>query len=712
MIKPLSVLLAVLLYYNGYAQTSRTDSINGLIVATTDINEKARLFILRSKAWPNSQTEKPLADAQQALAYYQQSKNEEGQVDGYLQLSGIYSRQNKYKLALDFDSVAYNLANTTNYKKGKALALGLMGRNHQQLGNLKLAEEKNLQSLQLLKEAGLENEMAETHNRLGVIYRRLSDIKKSLYHFEEGITLAQSFKNDAVLAVLYMNKANSLNEAARYDEAVGMHLKSIRIKEKLKDERGLLQSFNNIAIVFMRTQQYETSLDYFRKANLLAKQFNNKTSLGYNYVNMAGLFNVLNKKDSVPALYELSLAAFKATEEKTGVGLVYHNYGNFLLEQQQLDKAEEMLLKALDIRKQTKSLYDIASTMNVMGSLLTQKGKTKEAEDLLLQSLAMLKDENSVRQKDAYKHLAEHYKATGNYEEAYKYQAGYITMSDTLADENEVTTMLRTQSQYEVEKRDAQLELAKKDKALQYLSVSKKNQQLVYLGIALVLALLLCGVFYFIYRNKKQHAVVLENKNSQIETLIRELHHRVKNNLQVVSGLLSLQSSRMEDDKARQAMDEGRTRVDAMAMIHQKLYMDKDLAGVDIKDYLENLTSSLAGSFGYNKQHIETSVAMQQPSLDIDMAIPIGLIVNELVTNAFKHAFSSTAQPKIKISLIRNEDGSMDLNVADNGSGILTDTDTSKSFGMKLVHTLVTQLNGSIQQQHNNGTIYSIQIRA
>jgi len=712
MMKLFGVLIAMLLYNTTQAQLFRTDSLSDLIANTTDVKEKARLFILRSKAWPNSQTENPLADAQQALAYYQQIKNDEGQVDAYLQLSGIYSRQNKYKLALDFDSASYILANKIAYKKGVALSLGLMGRNHQQLGNLKLSEQKSQQSLQLLKEAGLESEMAETHNRLGVIYRRLSDIKKSLYNFEQGIALAQKFKNEPVLAVLFMNKANSLNEAARYDEAVDMHLQSIRIKERIKDERGLLQSYNNIAVVYLRTQQYETSLEYFKKANQQAKRFNNKTSLGYNYVNMAGLFTALHKKDSVPILYEMALAAFAATEEKAGLGLAYHNYGNFLLEEKQLDKAERILIKALVIRKETKSPYDIASTMNVTGSLLSKKGKTKEAEDMLLQSLAMLKDENSVRQKDVYKYLAAHYKTTGNYEEAYKYQAGYITMSDTLANENEVTTMLRTQSQYEVEKRDAQLGLAKKDKELQTLLVSTKNQQLIYLLIALGLALLLAVVYFFNYRNKKQHAVVLENKNSQIEILIRELHHRVKNNLQVVSGLLSLQSSRMEDDKARQAMDEGRTRVDAMAMIHQKLYMDKDLAGVDIKDYLENLAASLAGSFGYGKQHIETSVNLHQPSLDIDMAIPIGLIVNELVTNAFKHAFTSTLQPKINVSLARNNDGSMELKIADNGSGIIADADRSKSFGMKLVHTLVEQLNGTIQQQQNNGTIYNIQIRA
>lgn len=103
---------------------------------------------------------------------------------------------------------------------------------------------------------------------------------------------------------------------------------------------------------------------------------------------------------------------------------------------------------------------------------------------------------------------------------------------------------------------------------------------------------------------------------------------------------------------------------------------------------------------------------LQKSAMDIDMAIPIGLIVNELVTNAFKHAFIAIEQPKINVSLCHNAAGGMQLQITDNGNGIIAGTDTSKSFGMKLVHTLVTQLNGTLQQHQDNGTIYNIQIRA
>jgi two-component system, sensor histidine kinase PdtaS len=693
-------------------QTPRTDSLTRLIDDASDVSEKAKLLILRSKAWPNTQVEKPMSDAQQALAYYQQIKNEEGQVDAYQQLSGLYSRQNKYKMAIEFDSISYQIADKIDYKKGRALSLGLMGRNQQQLGNLEAARDNCLRALQLLKEAQLEPETADIHSRLGVIYRRLSDIGKSLQHYDEGITVAKKYKNDPVLGVLYMNKANSLNEAARYDEAIDMHLQSIRIKERIKDERGLMQSYNNIALVYLRTGEHEPSADFFRRANQLATKFNNKTTLGYNYTNLATLYINMKKMDSVPVFFDNALAAFTETGEKPGLGLVYHNYGNFLLEQGKLDESETMLRKALEIRRSTNSNYDVASSMNVLGALLTKKGKMKEAEDFLLQSMVLLKGESGNRQKDLYKYLSEHYKAAGDYEEAYKYQASYITMNDTLVDQNEVTNMLRAQSQYEVEKKEAQLALEKKENELKSVRISNKNQQLIFLGIALGLALLLSFVYFLNYRNKKQHAVALEQKNSQIETLIRELHHRVKNNLQVVSGLLSLQSSRLEDDKARQAMEEGRTRVDAMAMIHQKLYMDKDLAAVDINDYLVNLSQSLANSFGYDEKHVHTHVTLPHRSVDIDMAIPIGLIVNELVTNAFKHAFKSTSDPRVDVSLERKPDGSMLLRVADNGKGLATMADTSKSFGMKLVHTLVEQINGNLQVAQDNGTIYSIQIRA
>lgn len=123
-----------------HAQPSRTDSLTSLLMASADLKEKAVLLLQRSKAWPSTQTDKPLADAQQALALYQQTKNQEGQVDAYLQISAVYARQNQYKLALTVDSSTLELASNIHYTKGRAQALSQMARNQYSMGSLRDAE--------------------------------------------------------------------------------------------------------------------------------------------------------------------------------------------------------------------------------------------------------------------------------------------------------------------------------------------------------------------------------------------------------------------------------------------------------------------------------------------------------------------------------------------------------------------------------------------
>lgn len=200
-------------------------------------------------------------------------------------------------------------------------------------------------------------------------------------------------------------------------------------------------------------------------------------------------------------------------------------------------------------------------------------------------------------------------------------------------------------------------------------------------------------------------------KNQHIESLIKELHHRVKNNLQVVSSLMSLQSNRMKDDEARQALEEGRTRVNAMALIHQKLYMNNELAAVNMKEYLENLSCSLADSFGFPSSVVSTQVQVAGQTLDIDRAVSIGLIVNELVTNSFKHAFQNVLEPRLFIRLKQLEN-ELQLEVGDNGKGMPPGEISKNSFGMKLVHTLVQQLGATIHVENKQGTWSTIKMKA
>lgn len=710
----LAVVISLLILNKSFAQSTRIDSITAIIEKTANTEQKAGLLIYRSKAWANSSVENALADVQQSLAYYQQTKNDQGQVEAYLQLSGLYSRQNKYKLALDIDSLCFVMASKISYKKGIALSLSNMGRNQQQAGDMQKAKKALLESRQIMMDAGMEPETTEILNRLGVIYRKFADFKTSLKYFDDALALAKKYNQAVSIANIYMNKANTLNETAQYDEAIKMHLESIRIKEKAKDKRGLAQSYNNLASVYANTGQYEESLTYYRLTKELneASGVNNKTSTALAYSNMANALGRLHKYDSLEYYYAKALTLFGETGEKPGLALVYNDLGTYYMDIKQYEKSLEYFKKALALRVGTNLVYDEASTRNSIGVVLGKMNRKKEAEDYLLQSLALVHNDGSKLQQDIYKSLANHYKESGDFEKATDYQGKYISIKDTLITETEAVNMVKAQSAYEIEKRETQIELGNKEQQLNKLALANRTKTIWLLSTGFILMLLLIGFLTYTVTQKRKAATLLAAKNTRIETLVRELHHRVKNNLQVVSGLLSLQSNRLEDAHAREAMDEGRSRVDAMAMIHQKLYLDKDLAGVDIEDYLQNLSTSLANSFGFGKEHIKTNITLDVKTLDIDRAIPIGLIVNELVTNAFKHAFTDTNTPQISVSLVQQKDKSMQLTVADNGSGNMKVQSSSTSFGMKLVQTLVTQLNGSMQQLHKNGTIYNIKINA
>jgi two-component sensor histidine kinase len=228
-------------------------------------------------------------------------------------------------------------------------------------------------------------------------------------------------------------------------------------------------------------------------------------------------------------------------------------------------------------------------------------------------------------------------------------------------------------------------------------------------GLLALLGLLL--LVYINYRLKKNQAVTLKQKNDQIETLAKELHHRVKNNLQVVSGLLSMQGNRLKNEKARQAMEEGKGRVEAMALIHQKLSIDSVYTIVNMREYVITLCDSIAESYGHDPKAMMLYEGNNSRivNVNIEKAVPIGLIVNEIVTNAFKHAFNETSKPQVRVSL-QNEDRFLIIQIGDNGPGIKLHANRASSTGTHLIDVLVKQLDASITIDNKNGTLYRIKI--
>lgn len=196
------------------------------------------------------------------------------------------------------------------------------------------------------------------------------------------------------------------------------------------------------------------------------------------------------------------------------------------------------------------------------------------------------------------------------------------------------------------------------------------------------------------------------------EVLLHEIHHRVKNNLQVISSLLKLQSGYVEDERVLEMFKDTQNRIKSMTLIHEKLYRPEDMTGeIDFGEYVRDLATQLLRSHGTSPGAVKLTTEVDSTAFNLDTAIPCGLLVNELVSNALKHAFPDGNEGEIRIGLTSRDDGRYELVVGDNGAGLPEGLDfrNTESLGLQLVMSLVDQLGGNIELGRDGGTVFKVE---
>jgi PAS domain S-box-containing protein len=207
----------------------------------------------------------------------------------------------------------------------------------------------------------------------------------------------------------------------------------------------------------------------------------------------------------------------------------------------------------------------------------------------------------------------------------------------------------------------------------------------------------------------RERTVQLMNALKDREILLREVHHRVKNNLQVIISLLNLQARYITDENTLAAIRESQNRIRAMALVHERMYCSEEISSITFGDYVTFLVTSLFRFYGVDTRQVSPVISMENLPMDIDMAIPLGLIMTELVSNSLKYAFPGGMKGEIHITGCKASDNSYRFTVSDNGVGIPATLDWKNpdSLGLRLVNSLVTQLNGTIELDRTEGTKFS-----
>ncbi|MFH1941476.1 MAG: histidine kinase dimerization/phosphoacceptor domain -containing protein, partial [bacterium] len=212
---------------------------------------------------------------------------------------------------------------------------------------------------------------------------------------------------------------------------------------------------------------------------------------------------------------------------------------------------------------------------------------------------------------------------------------------------------------------------------------------------------------------RKQAEEQIKASLREKEILLNEIHHRVKNNLQIICSLLNLQVNKVKSKQVRDILEENKNRIRSMALIHEKLYQSDDFARIDLTEYIRSLTTELFHAYRVDSNRVELRTNIKEVTLSLDMAVPCGLLINELVTNALKHAFPAPSDKTdfrrgcIEVSL-SSKDNIYTLLVRDDGIGLPENVELSKpiTLGMQLIHALTDQLDATVEVDRNNGTTF------
>lgn len=502
------------------------------------------------------------------------------------------------------------------------------------------------------------------------------------------------------LPFLYTQMGYVYERRGRLGMAADFAMKSMELGEKLNDKKAIALAYSDLSNLFWKQSKFEKGLEYGLKSLKLFEE-RGINDLDYDFTLYIVGNNYLALKQQLQALnyYQHAIAIGERYGFNNNLSDIYISLTDLYADLSQYRKGEEAGREALKYALLLDNNFMVMRSWLSLGKLQILEGKYPSAIESLTRCIKVATDKfgDAYYLSQAYNSLGKAYAGNHDYQNAYLAFDRYDKLKSSVftAEADRRISLLQTE-----------FDMANKESTIKQQVAQLKKQRSRQLMVTVIagLLLLLLIMAYKIVQNNRRKNRLLYKQNEEKEFLLKEIHHRVKNNLEIVSSLLALQSAQMKDSSLVGAMKESQNRVYSMSMIHQRLYQGKNLASVEMKEYFMDLGQHILKSFGMEDQ-IALVMEMQPIEVDVDTAIPLGLIVNELLTNSLKHAFPNKRKGKISVILRKSNLRTLYLEVADDGVGQSTSNKSTKTgFGMQLVDLLMQQLSGKMKYNLSVGT--------
>ena len=575
------------------------------------------------------------------------------------------------------------------------------------------------QALQLARHTNNLRQQARALKNIGISYDIKGNTDSAVFFLNRALAIALENNFHPSQANILTDIANAYYAAGNYELAIRNHFAALKLREGYGEKKFIAQSYNNIALVYRARKDYANALRYNQLSLQIKQVLNNQQGIVNSYINIGACYQYMKQYDSA-MLYAQLVTKHAFVPQDIHEGQI--NYASALQGLGRYAAAKKIMLEVLPGLNKAEEQASFISCHQGLGMIALAQAQPDTALYWVNTGLAYAMRYND-REAVAtfYKLAAGCFEAKKDYPNAYLYSNYYHGLQDSLLNEENLRQINEMNAVYDKEKQQQQIgNLTTQVETTQATAQQNERQRNMYIIASLVL-LVLAGAVLVAYANNRKKNLLLAKQKALIEValkekevLMKEIHHRVKNNLQVVTSLLNLQSHYISDEKAYSAVQAGRNRVQSMSLIHQFLYREaSNLTSIKIKDYITELMSHLDDTYTKEGQTIDVLLNVDDVELDIDTVVPVGLIINELVTNAYKYAFVGRAQGTIRVTFVHHgSNGGFLLRVADNGSG-MTQTTTGKnghSFGYRMINAFTEKLQGHLTTDVQEGTTVSITI--
>ncbi len=618
----------------------------------------------------------------EVIKKYQKEGNKQKEARVWEKLGFDYNREERtYTVALEAYRRALELYRELDDKDHEAGVMLKIADHHFAFDKVYLAEKELSWVLDTYKNIGHEK-LYDTYYMLSVVNRHRGDFDKALLYAQECIKNMEKTKDVGNPETFYGELAMVYQELGQHEESIKWYRKDLEL---------IVGKNRNKVLIF-------------RTAGLLALQL---IKGGKAYEAMS-LITEINAKFQPMSPLELATMA--------------QNFGYCHEALEDYPNAEKYFLEMID-------QYGKASHDDGFQTLAYRdagnfflKAKKNELAQYFLNKATVNEGSGLPRSviKDIYLLNFRADSTMGNYLSAIESFQKYKSLNDTIFNDKRNKQIEELQVKYETAKKESEIQQLTNNNFLQQ---NKLKNSLVVRNSIISAALILIGIVYYRYLLKQKTNKLLEhsqieiaqkNRNlerlvSEKEWLVKEIHHRVKNNYQMVMGLLGTQSGYLKHEEALMAIKESKQRIQAMSIIHQKLYQSNNLSAIHMRDYVPELVEFLKFSYDHNPK-IKFSLQIEQIILDHTFAIPLGLILNEAITNSLKYAFIETGEGTITISLRETSKGQLKLVIGDNGIGIPEryTTNAPQSMGLNLIKGLCEDIGGHCKLENKGGTRLSI----